>query len=100
MGLGLRFRDVRLTVIKGAVYPPGHELPEIELPDGMPEPTPRRLSRFIGKSAVVRKRALPLEFATPVPNRADRRRGKKGRQRPGRLTDIHLPWKDNPIGQG
>lgn len=91
----MRFRDARLTVAKNAIYPPGHEPPEIVWDDSVPRPTHRVLSRRVGHSAVKRKRFLPLDFPEPKPNRAAMRK-EYGMRRPRRrlqpLTKIDLPW--------
>ena len=96
----MRFRDLRMVHIKDAIYPEGHEPPTLtaEQLGGLPEPTPRRLSRYIGKSAVVRKRAIPLIFAEPIANRARRRANglRRQRRRTVPLTQIDLPWKPRP----
>ena len=88
----MRFRDARLTVFKGALYQ-GYEWPTP--PEGLPEATPRRLSRFIGKTRDRRRESLPLDFPEPAPNRASRR--SNGQRRPRRrlrpLPSIDLPWR-------
>lgn len=73
----MRFRDVRITRIKNAIYPEEFE-PPTPILDGIPEPTPRWLSRYIGSAGTVRNKAKPLDFPEPVPNRAARR--KKGKK--------------------
>lgn len=91
----MRFRDVRMTRIKNAIYPAEFE-PPTPILDGIPEPTPRWLSRYIGKTANQRNKAKPLIFPEPIANRAERRKNGQVRQRPPRLprlTAIELPWK-------
>lgn len=85
-----------MTRIKNAIYPEEFE-PPTPILDGIPEPTPRWLSRYVGKTATKRKKALPLIFHDPPPNREERRRNGQRRSvtRLAPLTNIELPWKPN-----
>ena len=92
----MRFRDLRMTRIKSAIYPEGAEPPTLSPEElrGLPEPTPRYLSQYIGHTANRRRMALALDFPTTTETRsAQRRNNPRPRSRPAPVTEIDLPWR-------